>query len=48
MFFAFLLEGVGIWALYVYGQNPLGFVLLSGTCVLRLGRDLQPLSYHVY
>jgi OFA family oxalate/formate antiporter-like MFS transporter len=30
MFIAFLLEGIGIWALYVYGQNPLGFVLLSG------------------
>lgn len=42
MFIAFLLEGIGVWALYVYGQNPLGFVLLSG--FLRLGRDLQPLS----
>ena len=29
MFVAFLLEAVGIMALYVYGQTPLGFVLLS-------------------
>jgi hypothetical protein len=29
MLIAFLLEGISIWALYVYGQNPLGFVLLS-------------------
>lgn len=37
MFFVFLLEGVGIWALYVYGQNPLGFVLLSGLVFFAWG-----------
>src|SRR5262245_23062189 len=30
MFIAFLLEGVGIWALYVYGQNPLGLCSSPG------------------
>lgn len=37
MFIAFLLEGIGIWALYVYGQNPLGFVLLSGIVFFAWG-----------
>lgn len=37
MFIAFLLEGIGIWALYVYGQNPLGFVLLSGVVFFAWG-----------
>src|SRR5215468_10284051 len=37
MFVVFLLEAVGIWALYVYGQNPLGFVLLSGLVFFAWG-----------
>ena len=37
MFVAFLLEGIGIWALYVYGQNPVGFVLLSGLVFFAWG-----------
>jgi OFA family oxalate/formate antiporter-like MFS transporter len=37
MFLAFVLEGIGIWALYVYGQNPLGFVLLSGLVFFAWG-----------
>ena len=37
MFIAFLLEGIGIWALYVYGQNPVGFVLLSGLVFFAWG-----------
>jgi len=37
MFIAFLLEGIGIWSLYVYGQNPLGFVLLSGLVFFAWG-----------
>jgi MFS transporter, OFA family, oxalate/formate antiporter len=37
MFIAFVLEGIGIWALYVYGQNPLGFVLLSGLVFFAWG-----------
>jgi len=37
MFIAFLLEAIGIWALYVYGQNPLGFVLLSGVVFFAWG-----------
>jgi OFA family oxalate/formate antiporter-like MFS transporter len=30
MFVAFALEGVGIWALSVFGHDPLSFVLLTG------------------
>jgi OFA family oxalate/formate antiporter-like MFS transporter len=30
MFVAFLMEGVGIYALYLWGHDPLWFVLLSG------------------
>ena len=30
MFIAFALEGIGIYALYLYGSDPLWFVLLSG------------------
>jgi OFA family oxalate/formate antiporter-like MFS transporter len=30
MFIAFGMEGVGIWALYMFGHDPLWFVLLSG------------------
>src|SRR5262249_16929030 len=37
MFIAFLLEGIGIWALYVFGRNPLGFVLLSGLVFFAWG-----------
>src|SRR5262249_3871297 len=37
IFIAFLLEGMGIWALYVYGQNPLAFVLLSGLVFFAWG-----------
>jgi len=37
MFIAFLLEGIGIWALYVYGQDPLAFVLLSGLVFFAWG-----------
>jgi MFS transporter, OFA family, oxalate/formate antiporter len=37
MFIAFLLEAIGIMALYVYGQNPFGFVLLSGVVFFAWG-----------
>jgi len=37
MFIAFLLEGIGIWALYVYGRDPLAFVLLSGLVFFAWG-----------
>ena len=37
MFIAFLLEAIGIWALYAYGQNPVGFVLLSGLVFFAWG-----------
>ena len=30
MFIAFGMEGVGIWALYLYGHDPVLFVILSG------------------
>jgi OFA family oxalate/formate antiporter-like MFS transporter len=37
MFIAFGLEGIGIWALYMLGQNPLWFVLLSGVVFFAWG-----------
>jgi OFA family oxalate/formate antiporter-like MFS transporter len=37
MFLAFGLEGVGIWALYMLGQNPVWFVLLSGMVFFAWG-----------
>jgi OFA family oxalate/formate antiporter-like MFS transporter len=37
MFVAFLLEGVGIWALSQYGSNPLAFVLLTGLVFFAWG-----------
>ena len=30
MFVAFMMEGAGIYALYLYGKDPVWFVLLSG------------------
>src|SRR5438094_3621614 len=30
MFMAFAMEGIGIYCLYLWGQNPVWFVLLSG------------------
>jgi OFA family oxalate/formate antiporter-like MFS transporter len=37
MFIAFGLEGIGIWALYMLGQNPVWFVLLSGIVFFAWG-----------
>src|SRR5215813_12328553 len=37
MFLAFLLEGVGIYALYVFASNPIAFVLLSGLVFFAWG-----------
>jgi MFS transporter, OFA family, oxalate/formate antiporter len=37
MFIAFGLEGIGIWALYMLGHNPLWFVLLSGVVFFAWG-----------
>lgn len=37
MFVAFALEAVGIMALYVYGQTPIGFVILSGVVFFAWG-----------
>ena len=37
MFGAFALEALGIWLLSVYGQNPIAFVLLSGSVFLFWG-----------
>jgi MFS transporter, OFA family, oxalate/formate antiporter len=37
MFVAFLVEAIGIMALYIYGQHPLGFVLLSGLVFFAWG-----------
>jgi OFA family oxalate/formate antiporter-like MFS transporter len=37
MFIAFALEAVGIWALSVYGHNPVLFVILSGVVFFAWG-----------
>jgi OFA family oxalate/formate antiporter-like MFS transporter len=37
MFIAFGLEGIGIWALYIMGHNPVWFVLLSGVVFFAWG-----------
>jgi OFA family oxalate/formate antiporter-like MFS transporter len=37
MFLAFLLEAVGIYALYVFASNPIAFVLLSGLVFFAWG-----------
>jgi OFA family oxalate/formate antiporter-like MFS transporter len=37
MFIAFGLEGVGIYLLYLYGQNPIWFVILSGAVFFAWG-----------
>jgi len=37
MFIAFGLEGIGIWALYMLGHDPVWFVLLSGVVFFAWG-----------
>ena len=37
LFIAFLLEGAGIWALWLYGQDPLLFVILGGIAFFAWG-----------
>jgi OFA family oxalate/formate antiporter-like MFS transporter len=37
MFIAFGLEGLGIWALYVFGHDPVWFVVLSGLVFFAWG-----------
>jgi MFS transporter, OFA family, oxalate/formate antiporter len=37
MFIAFGLEGIGIWALYMLGHDPIWFVLLSGVVFFAWG-----------
>jgi MFS transporter, OFA family, oxalate/formate antiporter len=37
MFIAFLIEAIGIWALAVYGQSPIAFVILSGVVFFAWG-----------
>ena len=37
MFIAFFIEGVGIYALYLFGNNPVMFVLLSGLVFFAWG-----------
>ena len=37
MFLAFMIEGVGIYCLYLFGQNPVAFVLLSGILFFAWG-----------
>jgi OFA family oxalate/formate antiporter-like MFS transporter len=37
MFIAFFIEGVGIFALYLYGHNPVMFVILSGLVFFAWG-----------
>jgi MFS transporter, OFA family, oxalate/formate antiporter len=37
MFIAFGIEGIGIWALYMYGHDPVWFVILSGLVFFAWG-----------
>ena len=37
LFIAFLLEGAGIWALWIYGHDPLLFVILGGIAFFAWG-----------
>jgi OFA family oxalate/formate antiporter-like MFS transporter len=37
MFIAFGLEGLGIWALYMFGHDPVWFVILSGVVFFAWG-----------
>lgn len=37
MFLAFMIEGVGIYSLYLFGENPILFVLLSGILFFAWG-----------
>ncbi|MDB5489368.1 MAG: major facilitator superfamily 1, partial [Reyranella sp.] len=37
LFIAFLLEGAGIWALWVYGHDPLLFVVIGGIAFFAWG-----------
>jgi OFA family oxalate/formate antiporter-like MFS transporter len=37
MFFAFLIEGIGIFALWHFGRTPIAFVLLSGVVFFAWG-----------
>jgi len=48
MFIAFGIEGLGIWALYMLGQNPVWFVVLSGMVFFAWGEiySLFPLDLH--
>ena len=44
MFIAFVLEGIGIYALLLLAGNPVWFVVLSGVVFVRLGRNLLVVS----
>ena len=50
MFIAFGMEGVGIWALYMFGQDPIWFVMLSGFVFFAWGEIYSPvpLDLHGY
>jgi OFA family oxalate/formate antiporter-like MFS transporter len=37
MFLAFMIEGIGIYCLYLFGHNPIAFVLLSGILFFAWG-----------
>jgi OFA family oxalate/formate antiporter-like MFS transporter len=37
MFLAFLIEGIGIWAMSIYGQHPVAFVILTGLVFFAWG-----------
>ena len=44
MFIAFMIEGLGIYALHKLGHDPVWFVVLSGLVFFAWGRDLQSVS----
>ena len=48
MFIAFGLEAIGIWALSIFGRDPVHVRDPERHRVLRLGRNLQPLSVDLH
>ena len=48
MALAFTLGAIGYWLLALFGTNPWTFVALRCTDFLHLGRDLQPVPFHLH
>ena len=48
MFIAFRMEGIGIYMLYLWGQDPVWFVLLSGFVFFAWGEIYSPLPLDLH